>query len=59
MAQALRPEHGPIPGDTLGRKPVEPPTAHAVWPTFMRRTLAEEALRASKPQAPKQPQQVA
>ena len=25
--------------------PAEPPTPRALWPTFMRRTLAEEALR--------------
>lgn len=25
--------------------PAEPATARALWPTFMRRTLAEEALR--------------
>jgi hypothetical protein len=26
--------------------PSEPATARALWPTFMRRTLSEEALRA-------------
>jgi hypothetical protein len=24
--------------------PIEPGTAHALWPTFLRRTLSEEAL---------------
>ncbi len=27
----------------------EPPTGRALWPTFMRRTLAEEQVRASAP----------
>ena len=34
----------------------EPPTARALWPTFMRRTLEEEAVRAAiltpRPTAP-------
>lgn len=49
MAQALQPEHGPHPGIAPGRKPGaeprEPATPAALWPTFMRRTLTEEALR--------------
>jgi hypothetical protein len=31
--------------------PAEPATSRALWPTFMRRTLAEEALRAEPPRA--------
>ena len=54
MAQALQPETGTAPGAALGRKPGadprEPATAAALWPTFMRRTLAEETLRT--PQRP-------
>jgi hypothetical protein len=30
--------------------PAEPPTPSALWPTFLRRTLAEEALRRSPEQ---------
>jgi hypothetical protein len=34
------------------RTVAEPATARALWPTFMRRTLAEDALRAeSRPRA--------
>ena len=29
----------------------EPATSRALWPTFMRRTLAEETLRRDPPQA--------
>ncbi len=29
----------------------EPPTGRALWPTFMRRTLAEEELRAAAAEA--------
>jgi hypothetical protein len=29
--------------------PAEPATPRALWPTFMRRTLAEEALRTEPP----------
>lgn len=35
-------------------EPREPPTAAALWPTFMRRTLAEEMLRGA-PAAPPKP----
>jgi hypothetical protein len=28
--------------------PAEPPTPRALWPTFMRRTLEEDALRAEQ-----------
>jgi hypothetical protein len=31
--------------------PSEPATARALWPTFMRRTLAEDLLRADGPEA--------
>jgi hypothetical protein len=31
--------------------PTEPATSRALWPTFMRRTLAEEALRTEPPRA--------
>jgi hypothetical protein len=33
--------HGPVGAS----QPAEPATARALWPTFMRRTLDEEALR--------------
>jgi hypothetical protein len=29
----------------------EPPTSRALWPTFMRRTLEEEQVRASAPRS--------
>ena len=31
--------------------PAEPATPRALWPTFMRRTLAEDALRTEPPRA--------
>ncbi len=31
--------------------PAEPATSRALWPTFMRRTLAEDALRRDPPPA--------
>lgn len=45
----------PRPADQAARLPVkrdvapEPPTGRALWPTFMRRTLEDEQVRA-KPQ---------
>jgi len=32
---------------TMERGPAEPATARALWPTFLRRTLAEESLAAA------------
>lgn len=40
----------PMPAEAARRPVAEPTTAVALWPTFMRRTLAEELLR-GKPAA--------
>jgi hypothetical protein len=34
-------------------QPAEPATSRALWPTFMRRTLAEDALHREPPPPPK------
>ena len=48
MEQVLHPGNG-HPPQAVPPIPQEPTTAQALWPTFMRRTLAEDALRAAEP----------
>jgi hypothetical protein len=44
------------PPDRAGNAaPAEPPTVHALWPTFMRRTLDEDVLRPLEPPARRAP----
>jgi hypothetical protein len=38
-----------LPGQAKGASATEPATARALWPTFLRRTLAEDSLRAESP----------
>lgn len=54
MDQVLHPGNGHPPLAALPPAgpvtPREPATAQALWPTFMRRTLAEDELRVAEPQ---------
>ena len=57
MEQLPRPEKAvafgatPLPSPRAELR--EPSTAAALWPTFMRRTLTEQALRATAPKEPR------
>jgi hypothetical protein len=47
MLQRATDDGIPARPDRDGAPQAEPATARALWPTFMRRTLSEEALRAT------------
>ncbi len=50
MEQVPHPENGhPAMSQAAPPTPREPATGQALWPTFMRRTLAEDVLRAAEP----------